>query len=994
MLDPACGSMHFGLYAFDLFERIYLEAWQLEQQLGPDAFTREAGQKALQSTYESLEAFKQQIPKLIIEHNIHGVDIDPRAVQIAGLSLWQRAQRAWHQQGIKPQQRPAIVKSNIVCAEPMPGEKALLQEFTSKLNPPVLGQLLDVIFDKMQLAGEAGTLLKIEEEIQTAIHEAREQWLKQSGSNSVGDLFQAELEAATPQAKLGFDLRGIDDATFWDDAEQRILQALSDYADQAESNADQKRLFAEDAAKGFAFIDLCRKRFDVVLMNPPFGQTGLSSDSYIKKAYLNSYYDLGAAFISRSMCLLRDNGKYGLISNRTIYFNSRLSSLRQTILEDSSPDYWVDLGSDVLDALVETSLLVATLASPSGRFPLLSVSGSDLKDIELEDALSGSDKIALVDDLLRDKSAIFKPYEPIPFDDIGSISENGFEVRQGLATGDNFSQLRLRWEVPVSDINRIWFVYSKGGEYAPYYYDPHLMIKWTDKSIDFYRGKTTVFSCLITKNSHEFIFRKGLTYPSRTSSKMSARLHLENSLFDTKGPVVFSNSDQPERELLKLSYILNSNPFQYLLDKETSASENAARTYGEGLVSRIKIPNLNDDTVIDLVIKSIRSYRDAYSLFETSSNFSGFEDLSSESLKYRVTAALRDIDAAEDAISSKFFVQSEDVSKKIDQAVQNTFGNSSHEIKTSLKNYDIPCALLSYAVGLCFGRWKSGLFSSKKTAVFSPIDSHPPAYSDEEGRSVVDGDDLIACIRAFAIEELISKSPETDSQMQVKNFVNTFFKTHLSSYSMSRRQAPIYWPLQTPSGSYTIWVYYHRLNGQTLYTCVNDFVEPKLAQVEQDLNGLRSKSARSTQEEKELEKLSDLASELRDFRDELLRLAKFWRPNLNDGVQITAAPLWKLFQHKAWQKKLKETWESLEKGDYDWAHLACSIWPERVLRKCHQDRSLAIAHDVEDHFWHEVEVPVKRGKKLTGETKLQWQPKDLSDAELSALVKQLAAEVK
>ena len=152
------------------------------------------------------------------------------------------------------------------------------------------------------------------------------------------------------------------------------------------------------------------------------------------------------------------------------------------------------------------------------------------------------------------------------------------------------------------------------------------------------------------------------------------------------------------------------------------------------------------------------------------------------------------------------------------------------------------------------------------------------------------------------------------------------------------------------------------------------------------MNALRGKSARDSQEEKDLEKLSDLASELRDFRDELLRIAKFWKPNLNDGVQITAAPLWKLFQHKAWQKKLKETWESLEKGDYDWAHLACSIWPERVLRKCHQDRSLAIAHDVEDIFWHEVEVPVMRGKKATGQTKLEWQPKALSDAELNALI--------
>jgi hypothetical protein len=175
---------------------------------------------------------------------------------------------------------------------------------------------------------------------------------------------------------------------------------------------------------------------------------------------------------------------------------------------------------------------------------------------------------------------------------------------------------------------------------------------------------------------------------------------------------------------------------------------------------------------------------------------------------------------------------------------------------------------------------------------------------------------------------------------------------------------------------------------------VNDFVETKLKIVTDDLNGLRTKSARSSAEEKDLVKLTDLETELKDFRDELLRIAKFWKPNLNDGVEITAAPLWKLFQHKQWQKKLKETWESLEKGDYDWAHLACSIWPERVLRKCHKDRSLAIAHDVEADFWEEVETSIIQRGKDTGETKSEWQLKKLTESQLRELILQKIAEAK
>ncbi len=62
---------------------------------------------------------------------------------------------------------------------------------------------------------------------------------------------------------------------------------------------------------------------------------------------------------------------------------------------------------------------------------------------------------------------------------------------------------------------------------------------------------------------------------------------------------------------------------------------------------------------------------------------------------------------------------------------------------------------------------------------------------------------------------------------------------------------------------------------------------------------LRQKRDRSAADEKELERLIDFEQELKDFRAELLRVAAFWKPNLNDGVQITAAPLWKLIQHRA-----------------------------------------------------------------------------------------------
>jgi hypothetical protein len=319
-------------------------------------------------------------------------------------------------------------------------------------------------------------------------------------------------------------------------------------------------------------------------------------------------------------------------------------------------------------------------------------------------------------------------------------------------------------------------------------------------------------------------------------------------------------------------------------------------------------------------------------------------------------------------------------------------------------------AMLSYAIGCVFGRWDSRFANGEKTTPdsvdpFAPLPVCPPGILQNEAGLPVTKEEFqqlkTESVWDYPIEipweGVLVDSPghASDIEVRVRQALEViwrdhaeaieheaceilgvrglrdhfrkptaFFDDHLKRYSKSRRQAPIYWPLSTPSGSYTLWIYYHRLTDQTLYTCVNDFVEPKLKQVAGEAARLRQKASRTSADEQELERLSDLELELKDFRDELLRLAKFWKPNLNDGVQITAAPLWRLFQHRPWQKKLKETWESLEAGQYDWAHLAYSIWPDRVRDKCRTDKSLAIAHGL-DELYQEPEAPAKkkRGKK-------------------------------
>ncbi|MCY7273028.1 MAG: BREX-1 system adenine-specific DNA-methyltransferase PglX, partial [Phormidesmis sp. CAN_BIN44] len=363
MLDPACGSMHFGLYAFDLYECVYEEAWDLEER--GVKFQRRSGRDSLIKTYASKEAFLRDVPRLIIEHNVHGIDIAPRAVQIAGLSLWLRSQKSWQAQGLKPSERPQIRKSNIVCAEPMPGEDRLLHEFIERYladtpEQRVVGQLVRRVFEAMKLAGEAGSLLQIEREISKDIEAAKQQWIDRPKS---AQLVLLTIETPKPQQQqLSLPVGEITDEDFWERVEGEIYTALNRYAEQVDLSSQggssyRRRLFANDAVRGFAFIDLCRKMFDVTLMNPPFGAGSLQTKAKLEVAYPRTKNDVYGAFVERGLQLLGQHGQLGAITSRTGFFLSSFQKWREEILlKEAQPTVFADLGYGVLDAaMVETA---------------------------------------------------------------------------------------------------------------------------------------------------------------------------------------------------------------------------------------------------------------------------------------------------------------------------------------------------------------------------------------------------------------------------------------------------------------------------------------------------------------------------------------------------------------------------------------------------------------------------------------------------------------
>ncbi|MEM6483404.1 MAG: type II restriction endonuclease subunit M [Pseudomonadota bacterium] len=586
----------------------------------------------------------------------------------------------------------------------------------------------------------------------------------------------------------------------------------------------------------------------------------------------------------------------------------------------------------------------------------------------------------------------------------------------GASTKDDGRFLRLNWE-----IDRDYGFYpsfAKGGHYSPFYADISLIIRWKR---DGREAKTFVSDYRKSRgwsphwkaelhNPH-YYFRPGLTWPRRTNG-LSFRVMPKGCIFADKGPAVFIDEDQPEA-LLALSAVVNSQAFGFLVSVQLARTE-LAQSFEVGLIQQTPVPNLGSDEQAKLSSFARRAWslrRSLDTVEETSHAFVLPATLRTRIGDYNphtIEMELVQIQSEIDAIVFDLYGFSEDdratmqngtVAGGEDEAKEdNDQSDDDSDDENGAAAIDDLAGLLSWAVGVVFSRFDWRLATAEREVPedpepFDPLPAKSPGMLPDSAEpfhahsGILVDDEGHPHDLPNLLEEVLQR---VDAPVQVDTrrwLQREFFPFHLQRYSKSRRKAPIYWPLSTLSGAYTLWLYYPDLTSQTLFTAVNDFIEPKLQQVRGDLDSLRGKgNARSKQEEKQLEVAADLSQELADLRDALLAIAPKYSPNHDDGVQITAAPLWQLFRHKPWQKVLNDTWEKLEQGDYDWAHLAMNYWPERVLRKCQQDRSLAIAHDVENTFWHEVEVPVMRGKKPTGETKLEWQPKALTDDELDALI--------
>ena len=417
---------------------------------------------------------------------------------------------------------------------------------------------------------------------------------------------------------------------------------------------------------------------------------------------------------------------------------------------------------------------------------------------------------------------------------------------------------------------------------------------------------------------------------------------------------------------------MNSRAFNYLIGLLVGAGDAAARSYQVGTIGKVPYPQF-DSRLEKLASTSWSLKRQLDSATETSHAF-----LLPAALRSRlgpfdreaIQGRLKELQAEVDEIAFELFRFSDaDRRAALDEELGNRDAadestvqeqeDDDDDLGADATDFD---ALMSWSVGVAFGRfdWRIATYEREGPPEPDPFEPVPPkspampldgtqAFFVHSG--ILVGDSGHSHDLARLVEDVLRRIDHPVPDNVSKWLQTELFPLHLKLYSKSRRKSPIYWPLSTASGGYTLWLYCPDLNRQTLYTAVNEFVEPKLKQTGRELATLRNKgNARSRDEDRAMEALLTLERELVELRDILLQIAPTYCPNHDDGVQITAAPLWLLFRHKPWQKLLKETWGKLEKGDYDWSHLAMAYWPGRVREKCKADKSLAIAHGLEELY--------------------------------------------
>jgi hypothetical protein len=923
LIDPAVGSGHFLVVAVDLLVALYKEEAKHRNKIDHPKWSDQA------------------IIESILMNNLHGIDIDPRAVQIAAAALMLKAKR------VCPQVQPGrlnLVASKLRLGSLPDDDPALigLREQV-KLDTGISGHVTDTLVRRLAGADHLGSLLKIGDALDEVLKSDGEEITRVKAEQ--GSLFGSGFSQVLRR-----------DPVSLDEAKASLQRRLEEFLAKHTSSADLGlRLRGEQLAAGVRFVRMLEgNSYHLVIGNPPYQGTGkLQESSYVLSHYPDGKADLFAAFFLRAMELACPFGLCAFITLSNWMFLRTYSSFRRTILKQQLVAI-ADLGKAAFSTggtLISTACtIIARSAMARTTTALRPHSAEEVVRDQWQPARTNSALMIQRGRYDFDPTALkVVPEWPLVYwwnndmlhsyattPKLGDIAQ----VRQGMATGHNVRFLRCWWEVALRSImaSRVseqvsgfqasrWVPYIKGANGREWQAPLHEILRWSPNALQVKTMERDGEQTSRPQNE-DFYFMPGIAFSS-TGTRFQARAHRYRSVFDVKGQSVFP-TNVPE-----VLAAMNSAQSRAILE---SLNPSISFQVGDAL----RLPVRHDPLAVQIFSRICIDFTLHESHREPSIEF---KHPGPSPWRHTQEWAQLAVDRPENSPLRPY-------EEQLDP--------------------EPPTDHISFALGVVLGRFSptSEGILDPQTANLSHALPHGILLLDgtQPADATTDGLGHTACAQLHAAWSDYSPNINT-RRKHLRDYLRLdFFAVHCSTYE----NRPIHWPLSSAKKTFVAWINIHRWHGGTLRYLLAEYLNPiklrldgELADLRKARDGADKKAARTA--EKRLEHVTAWRDELADFIANISTCSEkgppqpdpktpartddaVYDPDLDDGVMINSAALWPLLTPQ-W-KEPKKWWKELAtaegRKDHDWSQLAARYFKTRVDQKCQKEPSLAVAHGC---FW-------------------------------------------
>ena len=879
VLDPCMGSGHILVYAFDVLYEIYKSAGYSERE----------------------------IPRLILQNNLYGLDIDDRAAQLASFALIMKARH--YNRRLFREIEGEELDLNLCSIQESKGISKEAIEYFANGNEE-LKEDIEYLVDVFTDAKEFGSILHVEK---ISIELIKDRLLK--------------IEE--------------DENLMFGDLRKIILRKLTELIKQ---------------------YDVMNKRYEVCITNPPYmGSKGMNESlkKFLNTKYTDAKSDLFSAFMYRAEQFLNKIGIYAMINQHSWMFLSSYEMLRKNIINNNQLINMAHLGPRAFDEIggevVQTTAFIVGMTNIESYTSTIVNLVEGNSEIEKENRyfeILGNKNSKEIYHL--DLSKLLKiPGNPLSYW-VGESTEMVYEnckyfkdiaySFQGIITGNNDVFLRLWHEINyknitfnATDSNTLkkqkdyWVPYKKGGRQCKWYGNNDYILRWSNDGKNLTRSRS---------ENRNYYFKEGVTWSYIASTNFSARYFQNGYLWDVHGSSLFQTN--PKYSLKELIGYMNSVVANYFINISNS-------TISYQVEDVLALPYLEVDekekiNIVKLVESNILSAKNDWDSLETSWDFKVHPllKLIDKCQQYNIESVFLSWETE----CNKAFEQLKNNEEELNRIFIDIYGLQD-ELTPEVEDKDITIrkadrerdikSFISYAVGCVFGRYSidaegliyaGGSFSDKwqvasdKTMVrniqkdedgnvvcdtwvgtrFSPdVDNIIPITEDEyfeddivsrfiEFVRTVYGDENLEENLDFIAESIGKKSTETSRQAIRRYFIKDFYKDHLKVY----QKRPIYWMFDSgKNDGFKALIYMHRYDESTVAKLRTDYLHSLQRKYEaeivrqQQLSESASLSAREkTAAKKRIDRINKQIEEIKLYDQVVAHVAnERISIDLDDGVK-------------------------------------------------------------------------------------------------------------